>query len=147
MKKVLCVFVTVIMLLSCMTACNFHSTVNDGFGNTQAKSLPKVEEMLAFLCAGDTESAIQILHPDVQGNAEHAMRQNSDYLLDHKVQKVETITRSVYTSKGTAGDIQQETAYFKVFLEHDDVIAVSAVHLTNDTGEGFSFFQVVLGVY
>ena len=49
MKKVLCVFVTVIMLLSCMTACNFHSTVNDGFGNTQAKSLPKVEEMLAFL--------------------------------------------------------------------------------------------------
>lgn len=145
MKKVLCVFVTVIMLLSCMTACNFHSNFNDGIGNTKFDALPQIEKMLAALTSGDTDAALALMHPDVREQAGYAVAQTSEYLRGRNVVSLETINRSVYTSKGSAGDIRQESGALRVTMDQARTVAISVVYLTTDAGEGFSSFQVVLG--
>ena len=145
MKRLLCVLVSVVLMLACFTACNFHTTTNDSTGKTAADSLPQVEKLLSVLSSGNVEDALQMLHPDVQKNANHAMQQNSAYMQGRKVTSVETLSCSVYTSKGTAGNIRQEKASFKVTFGDGEVVAVSAVYHTDKAGAGFTTFQIVLG--
>ena len=145
MKKVLCAWIGVVLLLSSLTGCNFHTTSNDSTGKTAADSLPQVEKMLSILGAGDVEQALQMLHPDVRESANHAMEQNSAYMQGRRVTSVETLSCSVYTSKGTAGDIRQEQASFKVTFGDGEIVAVSAVYYTDKAGTGFSTFQIILG--
>ena len=145
MKKLLCVCVCVIMLLSCLTACNFHSNLNDSTGITKFDAHPQIEKMLAALTAGDTDAALALMHPDVREQADYAVAQTSEYLQGRSVVSLETVNRSVYTSKGSAGNIRQESGTLRVTMDQAETVAISVVYLTSDAGEGFSSFQVVLG--
>lgn len=141
MKKILTLTLAILMLTLALTSCNF----NISGSILDATSTPKVEAMMEALAKGDLTSAKTLLHPD-RTDGEKYLPQMVDYLDGRGVSSLEVTGKNVTTSVGSGGNVTQEQVTYKATLTDDTVIYLSTVYLTNDTGEGFVSFQMVLGM-
>ena len=147
MKKLICVMAAAAMSILCLlTACNFTSNYADSLGTTKAESTSKVEEMMRFLADGDLDSALSLMYPGVAETAKDAAAQMRDYLAGRKVTKLNQKSVSVSTSTGTSGKSRRESAAFQAVLEDGTTIYLSTAYCSDDSGDGFASFQIVLGV-
>lgn len=145
MKKIICSVLVLLILLGCLTACNFTQNMSGAIAG-EAEATPKVEEMMAALADDNTSDAKVLLHPQVAETSDNAISQMSVYLAGRKASTVELKSININTSTGTAGKTRQEQVTYKVTLTDGAVIFLNAVYLSNNQGTGFASFQVVLGV-
>lgn len=141
-------FAVVAMLLAVclLTGCSFTTNYSDNMGKTAAESREKVENMMQALAEGDTDAALALMHPDALDKAGSFMDQMCDFLAGRAVAEMEQAGVRVNTSTGTAGKSRQETTNFQVRLEDGTEIYVAATYYSNNAGEGFVSFQLVLGI-
>lgn len=145
MKKCICLFLAMTVLLGCLTACNFTQNLN-GVSADNAESTPKVKEMMTALSQNRINDAKALMHPDVSDGTNTAISQMSAYLAGRETKALEAMNVSINSSTGTSGKTRQENVAFKVTLTDNTVIYINAVYLSNNQGDGFSSFQLVLGV-
>ena len=145
MKKIICFALVLMILLGCLTACNFTQNMSSTI-TEEAEATPKVEKMMAALADDNTSEAKALLHPQVAETSDNAIAQMSAYLAGRKASAIELISINVNTSTGTAGTTRQERVGYRVTLNDDAVIYINAVYLSNNQGTGFASFQIVLGV-
>ena len=142
MKKTICLTLIVLAIISCLTACNFTANIL----KDQAESTPKVEKMLTALTSGNSSDAKALLHPHANTDSGNSINQMIKYLNGRKVSSIELTSVNFSSSIGTSGQMKQEQATYKVSLNSTETIYITAVHLTNNAGNGFISFQLVLGV-
>ena len=145
MKKIICIGLVLMVLLGCLTACNFTQNMSGAIAG-EAEATPKVEAMMTALADGNPSDAKALLHPQVAETSDIALAQMSAYLAGRKVSGMELISINVSTSTGTAGQTRQERVGYRATLADSTVIFLNAVYLSNQQGTGFTSFQVVLGV-
>lgn len=145
MKRRICFILVLVVLLGCLTACNFTQNMS-GMVAGQAEATPKAEEMMAALAGENPSDAKALLHPQAAATSDDAIAQMRDYLAGRKVSAIELISINVNTSTGTAGKVRQERVGYRVTLTDGAVIYLNAVYLSDRQGAGFSSFQIVLGV-
>lgn len=145
MKKLICFSLVLLILLGCLTACNFTQNMSGAIAG-EAEATPKVEEMLMALAKGSTSDAKSLMHPQVAETSNNAIAQMSAYLAGRKASAIELKNISVNTSTGTSGKTRQEQVAYQVALTDGAVIYLNVVYLSNNQGTGFASFQLVLGV-
>ncbi len=145
MKKLFCITSVILMMLVCLTACNFNTNIG-GVLTGKAENEAKVDEMLVALAENDISTAKALLHPERSETSDAALEQISDFLDSRKVSSKTLMNVNVTTSTGTAGKSVQEQASYRVILNDGTVIYLNAVYLTTDAGSGFVSFQLVLGL-
>ena len=145
MKKTISITLLVLVLLSCLTGCNFNQTITGGLANN-AESTPKVEKMMVALAENDLSAAESLMHPQAIGKAKAAIEQMAEYLDGRKTSSIELININVSSSIGTSGNVKQEQVGYKATLTDGSVIYINAVHRSNKDGNGFVSFQLVLGL-
>ena len=145
MRKIMCLTLTAVLVLM-LCACNFTTNFSDSMGMTSAECVPEVEIVLQALTDGKIDEAKNHFHPDERENISDALAQMCDYLNGRVVSELTQQSFRVNTSTGTAGKIRQEAVTMKVVLEDGTVCYLSATHRSDNNGEGFVSFQLVLGV-
>ena len=143
MKKLVCLSLILLAVLSCFTACNFNQTVSGM--KDKAESTPKVEEMMTVLTEKRTSDAKALMHPQVAENADRGIDQMQTYLSGREVSEMDLQNINVTTSFGTSGNAKQERVSYKVTLSDGEIIYLNVVYLSNNNGNGFISFQLVLG--
>lgn len=144
--KRLCAVVAMLLTLCLLTGCNFTTNFSDNVGMTSAESREKVEEMLQTLMDGDMDAALALMHPEAVAKAENPIAQMSDFLAGRTVAEMNQTGVRVNTSTGTAGKTRKEVTNFLVRLEDGTEIHIAATYYSDNAGEGFVSFQLVLGV-
>lgn len=145
MKRWICTF-TAVALLCLLSACSFTTNFSDSTGNSKMQTAAKVEEMMTALAGDDMDTALSLMHPEVAGNSEAAIAQMRDYLAGRKMSELNQMGVSVNTSTGTSGQTRREEATFQVIFEDETEVYLSAAYYSDNSGEGFASFQLVLGV-
>ena len=145
MKKLICLSLVLTVLFFCMTACNFTQNVSGSIAG-KAEFTPKVEEMMKALAEIRTDDAKALMHPQVAETSDQAIAQMSDYLEGREVSSMQLTNINVRTSTGTSGRTKQEQAAYRINLNDGTTIYINTVYFSDDTGAGFSSFQLVLGV-
>ena len=144
MKKLICFALVLLVLLGCLSACNFTKNMSGAILG-EAEATPKVEEMMAALADDNASDAKSLMHPQVAETSDNAIAQMSAYLAGRKVSAMEQVSININTSKGTAGTTRQEQVGYRVTLTDGAVVFLNVVYLSNNQGAGFSRFQIVLG--
>lgn len=145
MKKLVCLVLVMLALLSCLTACSFTQNLSGDLAG-KAESTSKVEEMLAALAENRASDAKALMHIQSADRSDTAIAQMIAYLDGRKVSSLELKNINVNTSTGTSGKARQERVAYQVTLTDDVVIYLNVVYLSNNAGTGFTAFQLVLGV-
>jgi hypothetical protein len=86
------------------------------------------------------------MHPEAVAKADNRIPQMSDFLAGRTVAEMNQKGVRVNTSTGTAGKTRQEVTNFQVLLEDGTEIYVAATYYSDNAGEGFVSFQLVLGI-
>lgn len=145
MKRIICLFLAVLMAGCVLTACNFNTHYTDSTGQSQMQAKPKVEEMLAALAAADTEAAKSLMHPNAE-IADGAFDQQIQFLNGRKAETVEQLGMTVNNTTGASGTTRRENGTFRVVLEDGSQFHLSAHYVSALGSEGFESFQIVLVV-
>ena len=145
MKKVICTFLTIIIVISAMTACNFTQNMS-GQSAGEAEADLKVKEMMTALTEKRTLDAQKLIHPQALENSDVVIAQMIDYLSGRKMESIEQKNINVSTSTGTFGKSVQEQVVYQVTLTDGNIIYLNVLYLSNSEGSGFASFQIVLGV-
>lgn len=145
MKKLICLVSVLLILLGCLSACNFTQRMSSSVGGA-ASSTPKVEEMMAALSENRTADAKALMHPQAAETADAAIAQMSDYMAGREIGSLDVKNININTSTGTSGKSTQEQVAYQVTFRDGAVIYLNVVYLTNGAGAGFASFQLVLGV-
>lgn len=145
MKKLICLVSVLLILLSCLTACNFTQKMSGALAG-EAECTPKVQEMMTALAENRTTDAKAMMHPQAAETSDAAIAQMRDYMTGREVSAMELKSININTSTGTSGKTRQEQAAYQVTLTDGAVIYLNAVYLSNNAGTGFASFQLVLGV-
>lgn len=145
MKKLICLVSVLLILLGCLTACNFTQNMSGALAG-EAESTPKVEEMMTALAENRTSDAKTLMHPQATEKSDTAIAQMSTYLAGRETSSMELKSINVNNSTGTSGKTRQEQVTYQVTLSDDSVIYLNVVYLSNNAGTGFASFQLVLGV-
>ncbi len=145
MKKSISLILTIVLLAVCLSSCNFTQNLS-GVLSDSAEATPKVEKMMEALALDNTEDGKALLHPASAEESDAALDQISDYLDGRKASSMEVTSINISASTGTAGKVRQEQVAYKVVLEDEAVIYLSVNYLSDNDGEGFASFQLILGV-
>ena len=143
MKKSISFILVVTVLLCCFTSCDITANFSDALSG-KAESTPKVEEMLLALAENDMSAAESLLHPQIAGDSGDMLERLADYIDGRKAESVEVTSVGINTSTGTGGKSRQEEISCEVKLDDGDSVALNVVYLSDNQGEGFSVFQIVL---
>lgn len=145
MKKLISFALVLLVLLGCLTACNFTQNMSGAIAS-EVEATPKVEEMMIALAVDSTSDAKSLMHPQTAEVSDDAITQMSAYIAGRKVSTMEQVSVNVNTSTGTSGTTRQEQLVYQVTLTDGAVIYLNVVYLSNNQGTGFTSFQLVLGV-
>lgn len=145
MKKLICVVLSMLILLCCLTACNFTQNMSGALAG-EAEATPKVEKMMAALAKNSTDEAKALLHAKASGFLDTGITQMSDYLDGREVRSMSLTGINVNTTKGAAGNSRQERVGYTATLSDGTIIYINAVYLSDQTDAGFLSFQIVLGI-
>jgi hypothetical protein len=144
MKRCISILLLAVILLS-LSACNFTKNMAGAMAG-EAQATPKVEEMMSVLAQKRTEDAKALLHPEMADRSDAAIKQVMDYLNGRKATAMEMVSIQVNSSAGTSGVMRKENLAYKVTLQDSTVIYLNVIYLSDNSGDGFLSFQVVLGV-
>ncbi len=144
MRKLLCFTFVFVIMASCLSGCNFNSNVSGDLAGDPIAT-PKVEQMMTALAENRISDAKALMHPEAGNKSNAAFSQMSNYLSGRIVKSLELKSINVNNSSGTSGKTRQEQTAYQATLSDGDVIYLSVVYLTSDSGSGFSSFQLVLG--
>jgi hypothetical protein len=103
-----------------------------------------VEEMLSALAENDMSAAEALLHPQIADDSGDMLERLADYIDGRKAESVEVTSVSINTFTGTGGKSRQEEISYEVKLDDGDSVFLNVVYLSDNQGEGFSVFQIVL---
>ena len=145
MKKTVCTILLCLTLVICLTACNFTTNVSGKLAG-EVEASQNVETMMIALAQKNTANAKNMIHPNYVDNSEDAIVQISTYLSGREVVSVQQLSIDVKTSTGLSGKARQETVTYTATLTDGEVIYLNVVHLSDNAGEGFTSFQLVLGL-
>ncbi len=143
MKKSISLILVFLLLLGSFTACDITTNFSDALSG-KAESTPKVEEMLSALAENDMSAAEALLHPQIADDSDDMLERLADYIDGRKAESVEVTSVSINTSTGTGGKSRQEEISCEVKLDDGDSVALNVVYLSDNQGEGFTVFQIVL---
>ena len=145
MKKFVCLAVSMLVLLGCLTGCNLTQKVSGAIAG-EAEATPKVEEMMNALADADMSGAKSLMHPQVSETSGDAITQMSNYIAGRKVDSMELKSVNINTSTGTSGKTRQENLTYQVTLDDAEIIYLNTVYFSDSEGAGFVSFQIVMGV-
>ena len=145
MKKIICFSLVMILILTVLTSCNFTQTVNDVAANN-AKSTSKVEAMISALAEDRMSDAEALMHPQAKEKSDTGIAQIKLYIDGRKAEAMTLQSINVTNSVGISGKASQEQVTFKVALSGGEIVHITSYYLSNNAGEGFISFQMVLGV-
>ncbi len=145
MKKRICFVLVVLVMLSCLTACNFTQSTLNSLAD-KAEATPKVEAMMSALAENRISDAIGLIHPQKAENSEDTISQICSYLDGRKTSSIVPESINVNSSVSTSGKARQEELVYKVTLTDGAVVYLNVVYLSDNEGTGFTSFQLVLGV-
>ena len=145
MKKWFSVLLVLLTVIGCLTACNFTSNMA-GMVAGDAQSASKVENMMKAMAENRLEDAKALMHPTVTDKSADPIAQMSAFLAGRKVKNMQQVAINVNTSMGTSDKTRTESASFQVELDDGTSIHLAVTYLSNNAGEGFASFQLVLGV-
>ena len=145
MKKTVCCLLILLSVLSCLMACNFTTNVSGNLAG-EAESFSNVEEMMAALAEDSTSDAKQMMHPKSAENSDAAIIQMSTYLAGREAVSIQQVSIDVKTTNGASGKTKKERATYTATLSDGDIIYLSVTYLSDSDGDGFTSFQLVLGV-
>lgn len=143
MKKSISFILVVTVLLCCFTSCDITANFSDALSG-KAESTPKVEEMLSALAENDMSAAESLLHPQIADDSGDMLERLADYIDGRKAESVEVTSIGINTFTGTGGKSRQEEISYEVKLDDGDSVSLNVVYLSDNQGEGFSVFQIVL---
>lgn len=144
MKKYVSIVLVLILMLMSLNACNFKQTVSGALAG-EAEATPVVENMLSALAENRISDAKSFMHPEAINVSDDAFNQMCEFIAGRKANSVELQNISVNTSVGTAGRIKQEQLTYKVTLSDGDVMNLNVIYLIDNSGIGFTSFQLTLG--
>ena len=143
MKKWICLSLVLVLVLLSLPGCDGLTAMMDQ--NTQSKA--QVEQMLTALAEKNQEKAVGLMHPSVDSqDAQAACSQMSLFLSGRKATAITTTGMSFHNSVGPGGKTEQESASFQVELEDGTQIKITATYLKDSEGEGFTAFQLAIGL-
>ena len=145
MKKLFCFTLALLVLLTCLTACNLTQNASGALAGS-AEATPKVEEMMAALAANRTDEIKSLMHPNAGENTDVAIAQLSKYLAGRTVGTIEQKSINVSSSTGTSGKTRQEQVAYRVTLSDGEIVYLKAVYNSDRNGTGFLAFQMILGI-
>lgn len=145
MKKTISIALILVLVLGCLTACNFTQNLSGALAG-EAEATPKVEEMMKALSANGIAEAKALLHSEASNVSDDAITQMSDYLDGREVSNMELINININTTTGTSGKARQERVGYRATLSDGAVVYLNAIYLDNDKDCGFISFQLVLGI-
>ena len=145
MKKVLCITLILLAIISCLTACNITTNVSN-IGNGQAESTPQAQEMMSAISENRISDAKALLHPNASENKDIGLEQMISYINGRTVTSLKRRNINVTTSSNSEGKTRQEQVVYETTLSDGEIVYLSVVYITSPDGEGFASFQLVLGV-
>ena len=145
MKKAICLTLVILSIASCLTACSFTSNIMN-VQKDKAESTPKVEEMMSAMTEKSVSDATSLLHPEAKEKADDAIEQIISYVNGRSVSSMELININVSSSTSTSGKMRKEQAVYKVAMDDGEIFYLNTVYVTNNDGDGFISFQLVLGI-
>ena len=143
MKKSISFILVVTVLLCCFTSCDITANFSDALSG-KAESTPKVEEMLSALAENDISAAESLLHPQIADDSGDMLERLADYIDGRKAESVEVTSIGINTFTGTGGKSRQEEISYEVKLDDGDSVSLNVVYLSDNQGESFTVFQIVL---
>ena len=145
MKKTIFLTLLILGIISCLTACNFTTTVL-GALKDKAESTPKVEEMMSLMAENRVSDVKALLHPKSNDKADAAIEQMASYIDGRSVSSMELVNINISSSTGSSGKTRQEEVAYKATLTDGEIVHLNAVYLTDNAGNGFVSFRLVLGI-
>ena len=144
MKKILCLTLALLAMIACLTSCNFNFT---GSGlTTETETTAKVEAMMTALATSKKSDALALIHANATEKADGSIDQMIEFIDGRRVSSMELTGINVTSSVGSNGNMRQEQVSYRVALSDGSTIYLTAVYLSNNLGEGFVSFQIVLGM-
>ena len=145
MKKAICLTLVILSIASCLTACSFTSNIMN-VQKDKAESTPKVEEMMSAMTEKSVSDATSLLHPEAKEKADDAIEQIVSYVNGRSVSSMELMNINVSSSTSTSGKMRKEQAVYQVAMDDGEIFYLNTVYVTNNDGDGFISFQLVLGI-
>ena len=145
MKKAICLILSLFVIVGCLTACNLTANMSGDLAG-KAESSSKVEKMMIALSQNNISEAKKMMHPQSAENSDVAISQMSTYLAGREPVSIEQVNIVVETSNGTSGNVKKEQVTYTATLTDGEVISLSVVYLSDNDGDGFISFQLILGV-
>ena len=145
MKKFFCAFVVLIMIVGCLSACDFTQNIVGDMADGRESTL-KAEELLLALSENRPADAKELMHQEVAEKSETALAQISTYLAGRTVSDMEALNVNIKTTTGTGGKITQEQIAFKLTLSDNSTVYLNALYYSDSADTGFASFQLVIGV-
>ena len=145
MKKAICLTLVILSIASCLTGCSFTSNIMN-VQKDKAESTPKVEEMMSAMTEKSVSDATSLLHPEANENADDAIEQIVSYVNGRSVSSMELMNINVSSSTSTSGKMRKEQAVYQVAMDDGEIFYLNTVYVTNNDGDGFISFQLVLGI-
>ena len=145
MKKTICLTLVILGIISCLTACNFTTNIS-GAMKDKAESTPRVEEMMSLMTENRVSDAKALLHPQASEKTDDAIEQMASYIDGRSVSSMELVNINIHSSTGTSGKMRQEQVGYQVTLTDGEIVYLNAVYLSDNAGNGFVSFQLVLGI-
>lgn len=144
MKKTLSFILIIATLVACLSSCNFNSNMSGALAG-ESEATDSVKEMMAALAEERIDGAKSLMHPDHKDKPNSAFMQMSQYLNGRSVKSIKLESINVSNSSGIGGKSRTEQSAFLATLSDGDTVYLSVFYLTDESGSGFSSFQLVLG--
>ena len=135
-----------LMLVACLlfSACNFTTNMSNNTPFAKMSHQAEVEALLTYLSAGDMGKAAEMMHDDKTDTP--GLEQISKYFAGRRVSQLDTQSVNAHTVRGSNGTEETEKATFQATLEDGETVYLSVVFFKNAKDQGFTSFQLVLGV-
>lgn len=146
MKKLITFTAIIMVFVLITTGCEIGNTLTDKLEDS-AKSPEKIENMLSALCEGRIDDAKGMMHPTATENVEASLNSIIDYLDSRTIKQMSLEGLNVHSSIGTDGNVLEEDMEYLVTLSDGEVIHISSVYISDNHGEGFIKFGLIIGVF
>ena len=149
MKRFVCLTLVLAALFCLMTSCDLAQNLADNIldnleGNIKSSS--KIDDMMAALAEGRADDAKALMHPENSFYADEGIKQMIDFLDGRTPVSKEGTGVSINANASTSGSERMENVSYKVTLSDGSSIHVNAIYLEDQFGEGFTYFQISIGI-
>jgi hypothetical protein len=144
MKKLVICSCILLLLVVCLTGCDFFANLEDSLKNPE--SLPKTEEMITALADNRMDDAKALMHPSSAEGSDISLSVLAAFLDGRKPTSVRHSSININSSFDIVGNKQlTEEVEYDVVLTDGSTIVATVVYLSNAEGTGFTSFSLSIG--